>query len=254
MLRQTFIHIPGIAHETEASLWKQGCNSWAHYLEDLQRFKIGSADKESFRRQVNSSIKALDEGRHQFFTRGLGLKESWRAFNDFRSSCVYLDIETDGGQSGSSVTMVGLYDGTDFQCLVKGDNLENFRDIISNYSMIVTFFGSGFDLPMLQKRFPGLKFDQIHLDLCPTLRRVGMRGGLKKIEKELGIARGEDTDGLNGYDAILLWQRYQRNRDDRALEKLIAYNREDVVNLERLAEIAFEKLRDDTLERAGVYQ
>ncbi len=148
--------------------------------------------------------------------------------------------------------MVGLYDGKDFQCLVKGDNLENFRDIISNYSMIVTFFGSGFDLPMLTKRFPGLKFDQLHIDLCPTLRRVGIRGGLKKIEKEIGISRGDELEGLNGYDAILLWQRYQRNRDDSALEKLIAYNREDVVNLEKLAEIAFEKLKDHTLEKAGL--
>lgn len=252
MLRQTFIHIPGIGHETEASLWKQGCNSWSHYLEDLQRFKIGSADKESFRRQINSSVQALDSGRHQFFSRGLGTKESWRAFEDFRSSCVYLDIETDGGQSGQSVTMVGLYDGKDFQCLVKGDNLENFRDIISNYSMIVTFFGAGFDLPMLLKRFPGMKFDQIHLDLCPALRRVGYRGGLKKIEKEIGIARCDEAEGLNGYDAILLWQRYIRNRDDRALEKLIAYNREDVVNLEKLAELAFDKLKDDTLEKAGL--
>jgi uncharacterized protein len=253
LLRQTFIHIPGIGHETEASLWKQGCDSWSHYLEDPKRFRVGQVEKESFRKQVQSSIKSLEEGRHQFFAKGLGLKEAWRAFPEFRSSCVYLDIETDGGQSGNSVTMVGLYDGREFQCLVKGDNLESFRDVISHYSMVVTFFGSGFDLPMLQKRFLGLRFDQIHLDLCPTLRRVGMKGGLKKIEKELGISRGEDTDGLNGYDAILLWQRYIRNRDGSALEKLIAYNREDVVNLERLAEIAYAKLQEDTLERAGLY-
>ncbi|MBC8064342.1 MAG: ribonuclease H-like domain-containing protein [Chlorobia bacterium] len=253
MLPQTFIHIPGIGHEMEASLWKQGCNSWSHYLEDLKRFKIGSAEKEFFRKQVHSSMKSLEEGRHQFFTRGLGLKEAWRAFPDFRSSCVYLDIETDGGQGGSSVTMIGLYDGKEFQCLVKGDNLENFRDIISQYSMIVTFFGSAFDLPMLQKCFSGIRFDQIHLDLCPTLRRVDVRGGLKKIEKQLGIARGEDTEGLNGYDAILLWQRFQRNRDDRALEKLIAYNRDDVVNLEKLAEIAYQRLQEDTLEKARLF-
>jgi uncharacterized protein len=237
----------------EASLWKQGCNSWSHYLEDLTRFSCGAADKEFVRKQLASSVRSLETGRHQFFQQGLGLKEAWRAFPDFRSSCVYLDIETDGGQNGAAITMIGLYDGKDFTCLVKGQDLENFRDIISNYSMIVTFFGSGFDLPMLQKRFPGLRFDQIHLDLCPTLRRVDIRGGLKKIEKQLGIARAEEAEGLNGYDAVLLWQRYIRNRDDSALEKLITYNREDVVNLERLAEIAYEKLQEDTLRRAGVF-
>ena len=112
--------------------------------------------------------------------------------------------------------------------------------------MIVTFFGIGFDVPMLLKRFPRLPMDQIHLDLCPTLREVGFKGGLKKIEKELGIARGEDTDGLNGRDAIYLWRRYERNRDEAALATLIAYNREDVVNLETLAQIAYDRMREST--------
>jgi uncharacterized protein YprB with RNaseH-like and TPR domain len=253
LLRQTFIHISGIGQETEASLWKQGCNSWSHFLEDCGRFKVGTADRETVRRQIDSSMAALENRRHQFFAGALGLKEAWRAYPDFKDSCVYLDIETDGGQSGSSVTMIGLYDGRDFQCLVRGENLDNFRDIISNYGMVVTFFGSGFDLPMLQKRFLGLRFDQIHIDLCPTLRRVGLRGGLKKIEHGLGIARTPETVGLNGYDAILLWRQYERNRDESALERLIAYNREDVVNLERLSEIAFDMMQDATFKQAGLY-
>jgi uncharacterized protein YprB with RNaseH-like and TPR domain len=252
VLRQTFVHIPGIGYETEASLWKQGCNSWSHYLDNLDRFSCGNAERESVRKQVNSSIRSLDEGRHQFFASGLGLKEAWRAFHDFRSKTVYLDIETDGGSSGASVTMIGLFDGKDFTCLVRGRDLENFRDIISNYSMIVTFFGASFDLPMLQKRF-GIRFDQIHLDLCPTFRRVGVRGGLKRIEKDLGIQRGAETEGLNGYDAILLWRQYERNADESALERLIAYNREDVVNLEKLAEIAYDRLQEDTLQKAGLF-
>lgn len=174
------------------------------------------------------------------------MKEAWRAFPQFRSSCVYLDIETDGTQGSNSVTTIGLYDGKDYQCLVKGIDLENFRDIISHYSMIVTFFGAGFDLPVLQKRFLGLRFDQIHIDLCPVLKQVGFRGGLKSIERELGIQRSEQTAGLTGRDAIFLWRRFTNLRDDRALETLIAYNREDVVNLERLAEVAYAALRTQT--------
>jgi len=253
VLRQTFLHIAGIGQETEAALWKEGCNDWEHLLDNFNRFSVGAADREFVRRQIKSSIRSLETRNHEFFTKSLGLKEAWRAFPDFRESCVYLDIETDGGQSGSSITTVGLFDGKDYTCLVRGHDLENFRDIISRYSMIVTFFGSGFDLPVLQKRFQDIKFDQIHLDLCPTLRRVGLKGGLKKIEKELSIARGEETDGLNGYDAVLLWRRYERLGDESALERLIAYNREDVVNLERLAEIAYERLHEDTLRRAGLF-
>ena len=186
-----------------------------------------------------NSRDALALGKHQYFQQTLGLAESWRAWPEFRESCVYLDIETDGGNSGQSVTTIGLYDGKEFVALVKGNDIERFRDLISHYSMIVTFFGAGFDLPVLQKRFRGLVFDQLHLDLCPTMKRLGYRGGLKSIERQVGINRGYETAGLSGRDAIRLWREYERGREE-SLETLIAYNREDVVNLEILAQIAYD--------------
>lgn len=248
MLRHSFAHIKGVGDSTELALWKAGCLSWQDYLVDPSRFSAGQLGTEEMTKAVKTQVKALDDGNHQFFQRSLGLKDAWRAFPEFRDSCVYLDIETDGGNSGSSITTIGLYDGAEFRCLIKGHDLENFRDVITHYSMIVTFFGASFDVPMLQKRFPDVKFDHIHLDLCPTLRRIGLRGGLKKIEKQMGLARGEDTDGLSGLDAIRLWNRYTRLGDDSALETLVAYNREDVVNLEKLAEHAYTQLRALTFE------
>jgi uncharacterized protein len=246
LLENSFIHIPGIGAQTERSLWEQGCLTWDDALSGLDDLSFGTADKVSVRRVLNKSKEALETGEHQFFTMALGSKDAWRAWPSFRSSCCYLDIETDGGRSGSSVTTIGIYDGANFEAFIKGRDLENFRDRISHFSMIVTFFGLGFDVPMILKRFNGLNMDQIHLDLCPTFRDVGIKGGLKKIEKQLGINRGEDTDGLTGYDAILLWRRYEMARDESALETLIAYNREDVVNLEALTQIAYDKKREAT--------
>ncbi|MGV3619026.1 MAG: ribonuclease H-like domain-containing protein [Fimbriimonas sp.] len=247
MLERTFIHIPGVGEETERSLWRQGCLTWHDLLAEPDRFSCGTAGRTDVCAVVEKSVQSLAAGEHQFFRRALGTKEAWRAFPEFRHSCVYLDIETDGGQSGESITTIGMYDGENFTCLVKGRDLENFRDLITNYSMIVTFFGTSFDLPMLQRRFRDVQFDQIHLDLCPTLRRLGYRGGLKKIEKQLGIARDDDTDGLNGLDAIRLWRRYRQLRDENALETLIAYNREDVVNMVHLAEVAYGGLQKAVL-------
>lgn len=194
---------------------------------------------------------ALAERNHQFFETGLGNREAWRAWPEFSDRVCYLDIETDGGQSGDSITTVGMYDGKEFICLVKGQDLGSFPDVISRYGMIVTFFGQGFDIPMLKKAFPQVPFDQIHLDLCFALKRVGVRGGLKKIEKQFGINRGEDTDGLSGLDAIRLWREYMRGRDA-SLQTLIDYNREDVVNLETLAAITYGRLRADLLKTAGL--
>lgn len=236
----------------ERSLWDQGCEDWATYLADPGRYSVGTAGTEAVVREVRRSVQKLDKREHQYFKRKLGLAEAWRAWLEFHDSCVYLDIETDGGQSGHSITTIGMYDGDSYKCLVQGEDLENFRDEISRYSMIVTFFGAGFDLPMLSKRFPGITFDQIHLDLCPTLRRLGYRGGLKRIEKELGIERGEETDGLDGLAAIRLWKAYKREGDGSALDRLIAYNREDVVNLETLAQYAYGKLRKQTLAGTGL--
>jgi uncharacterized protein YprB with RNaseH-like and TPR domain len=248
LLRNTFVHVPGINESAETDLWRSGCHEWDHLLAEPDRFSYGEADRDKVKRHIEKSEKALVDLNHQFFRRSLGMKEAWRAFPDFRESCVYLDIETDGGNGTNSVTTIGLYDGKTYTCLVQGQDLENFRDIISHYGMIVTFFGAGFDIPVLLKRFRGLKLDQIHIDLCPTLKRVGVHGGLKKIEKVFGIERSPETEGLTGYDAVLLWRRHIRLHDDAALERLIAYNREDVVNLEKLAELAYSRLRRQTLE------
>jgi len=243
LLESTFVHIPGVGAQTERALWDQGCHTWHDLLASPDKYSCGQIGKESMQAAVVKSVEALQGRRHGFFRYGLGTKEAWRAFPEFRDACVYLDIETDGGRNGDSVTTIGMYDGNEFTCLIKGRDLDHFPDIIARYSMIVTFFGTGFDVPMLQKCFRGIRMDQLHLDLCPTLKRLGIRGGLKKIEKQLGIQRGDDTDGLDGLDAIRLWRRYTTLGDDGALETLIAYNREDVVNMERLAEYTYDNMR-----------
>lgn len=275
MLRNTFLHLPNIGRRTEKSLWAQGCEDWDCLLDGLDRYSVGTADKAEVLRELKLSRAALNLGEHQYFARSLQQAEAWRAWPEFKHKAVYLDIETDGGMGEESITVIGMYapgddietsrrDGVSkspstatrldrntatpfFTALVKGVDIENFRDIISNYSMIVTFFGHGFDIPVLQRRFPGLRMDQIHLDLCPALRKVGFKGGLKRIERQLGIQRSPETDGLSGYDAVKLWRSYYRMHNEDALEKLIAYNREDCVNLLPLAEAAYKRLRRDTL-------
>ena len=54
-----------------------------------------------------------------------------------------------------------------------------------------------------------------------------------------------DLDGVDGYFAVLLWLDYQRSRNPKALETLLAYNIMDVVNLETLMVMAYNlKLKD----------
>lgn len=240
MLTQTFCHVPGIGKRAERMLWNQGCRDWDTLLTDFDSYSVGSASRTLTRRTIEDSQVALASGAYQFFERKLRALDTWRALHEFRDSCIYLDIETDGTSGHDSITMIGLYDGREFTCLVQGQDLGNFLDLISHYAMVVTFFGTGFDLPVIEKQFRGFRFDQIHLDLCPVLRKMGIKGGLKKIEAQLGIERPESVQGLTGREAITLWKRARRG-DDSALETLIAYNREDVVNLEYLANYVYRE-------------
>lgn len=242
MLQETFVHVPGVGLPAERRLWKQGCHNWDCYLDSGTHYSVGSASREVVKQEITRSREALREGHFQYFQKRLRQKNAWRSFEAFRDTTVYLDIETDGTSDQDSVSVIGLYDKNGFRALVKGEDLESFRDIITHYSTIVTFFGTGFDIPVLQKRFPGVTFDQIHIDLHPLLRKLGYKGGLKKIEVEFGLKRSDETDGLTGRDAVFLWKKHLRGYPG-ALETLVAYNKEDVVNLEPLMIAAFSKMR-----------
>jgi hypothetical protein len=50
---------------------------------------------------------------------------------------------------------------------------------------------------------------------------LGYRGGLKYIEKKFGISRDQEIDGMDGYDAVRLWQAYQWG-DEAALDSTSA--------------------------------
>jgi uncharacterized protein YprB with RNaseH-like and TPR domain len=129
---------------------------------------------------------------------------------------------------------------------VKGDNLEEFPEAVSRSEILVTFFGTGFDLPFLRRAFR-MEFPQLHIDLCPLLKRLGYQGGLKRVEAALGLERSADTTGLDGMDAVRLWRQYQTYGSEKSLQTLLDYNAEDVVNMERLLEIAVDRMEHGLL-------
>lgn len=52
---------------------------------------------------------------------------------------------------------------------------------------MITFNGGPFDLPFIRRQFPGIKLPPAHIDLRFFLRQLGLRGGLKAIERRLGL-------------------------------------------------------------------
>ena len=64
--------------------------------------------------------------------------------------------------------------------------------------------------------------------------RNKLYGGFKAVERQLGIER--KLTEVNGYEAVRLWWRYVDSFDLDALNTLLEYNKEDVVNLKVLKE------------------
>lgn len=246
MLVRTYVHIPGVKPEIEVSLWRQGAEDWQTLLATPERWNLVEPYRSAIFTGVERSQEALEGGDYAYFATRLHPKDHWRAYDEFRYETAFLDIETDGT---THITVIGVYDGEEVYQFVEGENLDEFPDFIREFSMIVTFNGLHFDLPMIYLRFPKLAFDQLHLDLCPTLRRLGLRGGLKRIEQILGLPRDPDLEGMDGRDAIRLWKAYRLGHES-ALETLLRYNREDIVNLKPLANLAYTRLRDKLWRKA----
>jgi uncharacterized protein YprB with RNaseH-like and TPR domain len=247
LLENTFIHIERIGPKTECKLWSRGIQTWHQFLGNRGTV-FSPARDEVVRRQLEGSIEHLGDIR--FFVDRLPSAETWRVFETFKERAVYLDIETSGGYGGvDEITLIGLYDGNRVRSYINGINLEQFETAIANYDLVITFNGSRFDLPLIRHHFRHITLPPAHIDLCFFLRRLGYRGGLKGIEKELGVIRESEIDGMNGYDAVNLWRAYRWGDQD-ALEQLIRYNTADIVNLEPLMKRGYQEMKNRLLPSA----
>jgi uncharacterized protein YprB with RNaseH-like and TPR domain len=243
MLKNTFLHIPGLGVKSEQRIWSSGIHSWDDLLrESLPRFSPQRTDL--LKRGIEESLEQLSGNNPNYFGERLPSNQSWRIFPEFRESIAYLDIETTGLDAWSNqITTIALYDGKSVFTYVQGQNLDEFTKDIQKYKVIVTYNGKCFDVPFIESYFR-IKIPQVHIDLRYLLRSLGYTGGLKGCEKKAGIDRGE-LEGVDGFFAVLLWNDFQRNKSLKSLETLLAYNIQDVVNLEFLMVLSYNlKLKE----------
>lgn len=241
MLQHTFLHAPGIGAGTEATLWRSGARTWEAYLDGHARGWYRGKRFASLARVVEDSRRSLRAGDIRFFAARLPGGEQWRLFDEFRDGAAYVDIETTGLSYDADVTVVSMFAGGRTQFFVRGRDLHRFPDAVARYPLVVTFNGAQFDLPILRANFRGFA-PRGHIDLRFPLRRLGYTGGLKAIEQLAGLRRPESVFGLDGFDAVILWRRYERG-DRGALDTLLEYGRCDVENLLPLARLVTRCMR-----------
>jgi uncharacterized protein YprB with RNaseH-like and TPR domain len=148
----------------------------------------------------------------------------------------YLDIETTGLCSFyDEITVLGVClandSGNRLVQLVGGDvTRTNLLRTLRCVDTIYTYNGSRFDLPFINSRLMvNLRDHFHHRDLMHDCWRNNLYGGFKEVERKLGIPRR--LRGIGGAEAVILWWRYQFHRDKKALDLLLEYNKEDVINL-----------------------
>ena len=69
------------------------------------------------------------------------------------------------------------------------------------------------------------------------------KGGLKRIERQIGISREDEIEGMSGYDAVRLWREWRTRKNQAALDLLLAYNRADIENLALLLAFTYQRLK-----------
>ena len=122
--------------------------------------------------------------------------------------------------------------------------LQKYKYELKKYKLMVTFNGSIFYVPFINKIYPGLLPNIPNFDIRSITSRLNLKGGLKEIEKKLGIKRNKIIEKFYGGDAVTLWRMYKATGDDYYLKLLIEYNEDDIINLKTIAEYCVEKLKN----------
>jgi hypothetical protein len=243
-IENSFIPVRGVGETTERRLWERGITHW----DEFERDAVGETTGERIAAFIDEGRDHLAAGNARFFDEAFPSAQRWRLYEDFREGACFFDIETTGlSQHRDDVTTVSLLHDGDVRTFVNdpdpvvGEPLTREALVEAlDVPLLVTFNGTTFDVPFLETSL-GVDLDAPHLDLRYACKRVGLSGGLKAIEREVGIDR--DRPDISGRDAVRLWKEYERGSTD-SLETLVSYNRDDAVNLRTLMDDLSSTLHD----------
>jgi uncharacterized protein len=237
LIRASFQLVRGLGPTRERRLWEAGVVDWS-LLPEAPAPVLPPRLRPGLLAAVEGAEAALAGGDLIALARALPGSEHWRLYGAFSERAIYLDIETD---SEEGVTAVGLLDARGPRVLLAGRDLAAAPEALPAGCLLVTFNGASFDLPNLERFFPGWRRPAAHVDLRPVLGRLGHHGGLKAIEQQTGVGRPEHLRRMSGQVASWMWRHALRG-DDRALRLFAEYNLYDAVNLRPLMAMAYNRL------------
>lgn len=249
MLENSFLHFSGVSKLAEKALWLRGITDWnlleTHLPLELDLGSVGLIYLGTeIREQIIDSREALLAGNAGYFWNLLPYDQTWRIYASLPRSFWALDIETTGLGHSHRVTSICVTNGEVLRQFVRTKNLDEFYDFweAKSNDILLTYNGVQFDIPFIEKTMDWKNLLP-HLDLMHVLHKMGIKGGLKGSEEQLGIRRKDSISKMGGYEAVILWNRYVETDKEEYLDLLLEYNREDTTNLHKILEIVCERKR-----------
>ena len=251
MITNTFIFLEKVGDKIERNIWNNGIYDWDSFLNRQNIKGLARHRKLYYDRKLLNARKALYNFDSGYFLDLLPQSEMWRLYEFFKEDAIFLDIETTGLGKASDITVIGIYDGINTKIMIKGINLDYaaLKKELRRYKLVVTFNGAAFDLPFIEKIYPNLLPKIPNFDVKSVTDKLGLKGGLKNIEKILGIKRSSIIDKFYGGDALALWRMYRATGDEYYLNLLVEYNEYDIINLKIVAEHCVKKMKESLLNR-----
>lgn len=234
MITEALQHCRGVGPVRLAALHDAGIHSWHDAVSSPDR--IPPALRECVVAECRRCLEAFAEDDVDYFVRKLAPQDSWRILERYRNQAAFFDIETTGLEFDSSVTLIVCWHEGRLHTFVEHENLDGFLDLLEDIPLLVSFNGSSFDVPRVLDRFHIPELPCPHLDLRWMSHYRDLRGGLKQITEQLGIARPRDLALADGLLAIQLWDDWQSRRDESARQALIRYCAADVLLMLPLSE------------------
>ncbi len=136
--------------------------------------------------------------------------------------------------------------------------LLDFSKDLLGFNTWCSYNGIAFDAPFIERRMKvnqiPFKEPQNHIDLYrmirPYYKQLGLeRCNLKTIEKYIGVSREDKIDG--GESIELFWQ-YIKFKDNKVKDKIMLHNYEDVLNLPKIYEFAYDLTMNSDIKRSDL--
>jgi len=173
-----------------------------------------------------------------------------------------VDIETTGLSPARNKVILGgilFFEGERKRMVqIFADSRDEEPDLLAEYAqllyqadVLITYNGTGFDIPFIKKRMtehgmrPG-NIDKIHhIDMLRILRRYSDLKNVLPDLKQKTVERyfGDDserTDEISGAESVKLYNEYcaaSGHRAEAIRDKILLHNRDDVVRLSNLTKV-----------------